>query len=150
MAFTDECNPIEDMVALLKEKWEEYEDCPRPEIMAANETDDPRQMMNFGPHDAVVVKMEGVEQLRQRGNFEYYDRICPLIIEAWTSESRQRLWNLIKMIRAICNDNKHDFPDYHLIRYSGYTEMMEENLKIWKGSFKLTLESHCICVDTLT
>ncbi len=150
MSFTSEAEPLESMKDLLKDSWKAYYEVKMPQIVIANDPNEPKLRAELNNGDLIILKMEGAEQLKQRANFMYYDRIFPMSIEIYTKVSRQRMRDLGKIIRMICNDNKHDFPRYQLIRYLGYDESVEANLNIWRYRFRLQLESNALCTESLT
>ena len=147
--FVNESDPVAEMRKLLVTHWKGFRETNMPQILVANDPEDPRVRadLNFG--DVIVIRQDGLEQLRQRYNFTYYDRIFPMQIEIYTKQSRQRMRNLGKMVRAIINDNIHSFPSYQLIRYRGQDEAIEDNLNIWRARFRFQLESNAVCVETL-
>jgi hypothetical protein len=146
--WTEELDPLEVLKDLLNDNWVDHEETPKPrEILVQNEVDNTTARFDLTLGDVIVIKMEGMEQIKQRGNFQYFDRAFPIMIEFYTKESRSRLRNLGKMIRAICSANKHDFDGYQLIRLREYTEMVEENLNIWKGIQKVQVESAAVCQE---
>jgi hypothetical protein len=147
--FVDEPDAIAQMKTMLEDHWKGFQEVPIPQIIVANDADDPRLRADNWAGDIVVIKMDGMEQLKQRYNFSYYDRVFPIVIEVYTKESRQRLRNLGKAIRSIINDNIHSFPSYQLIRYKGMDEAVEDSLNVWRGRFRFQLESNAVCVESL-
>jgi hypothetical protein len=147
--FVNEPDALEEIKILLTEHWKNYKEVKIPQIIVANDADDPRIRACLSDGDVIVIKQDGMEQLKQRYNFSYYDRLFPVVIEFYTKESRQRMRNLGKMIRAIINDNIHKEQSYQLIRYKGVEEAVEETLNIWRGKFRFQLESNAVCVESL-
>ena len=149
VAFSSESDPLDEMKTLLEDNWVAFRDITTPQIIIPNETDNTVSRMDLNLGDTVVIKMDGTETLKQRANFKYYDRLFPIIIEIYTKHSRQRMRDLGKMLRMIINDNIHSFPSYQLMRYRGYSEAIEENLNIWRSTFRIQLESNAVCVESL-
>lgn len=148
MIWTSEKDALEIMKALIDTKWVSYADTPKPfEIIVQNTAEDPRLRIDLNFGDAIIIKMDTSEQIRQRANFQYFDRVFNMSIEFYTKLSRDRLRNLGKMIRAICTDNMHSFDGYQLIRLKDYAEMVEDTLNIWKGVQKLQVESARVCAE---
>jgi hypothetical protein len=147
--FVEESDPLDEMKTMLEDHWKGFQEVNMPQIIVANDAEDPRLRADMLSGDTVVIKMDGMEKLTQRYNFSYYDRIFPIVIEVHTKESRQRLRNIMKVIRSIVNDNIHSFPSYQLMRYKGYDEAVEDTLNIWRGRFRFQLESNAVCVESL-
>jgi hypothetical protein len=150
LPFTNEPDPLNELKILLSEKWPNFQEVKIPQILVANDADDPRIRACLSDGDVIVIKQDGLEKLTQRYNFTYYDRLFPVVIEMWTKESRQRMRNLGRMVRAIINDNIHKQQSYQLIRYKGIEEAVDDTLNIWRGKFRFQLESNAICIERTT
>lgn len=148
MTWSDETEPMETLRDLLNDNWVSYLEVPKPDILIANDPDAAisRVDMNFG--DYVIISMSGNEDIRMRGNFSYYDRVFPISLNILTKESRQRMRNIFKVIRAICFMKKHDFTGYQLIRLSRISEMIGTDINIWRAQILLQVESHAVRVET--
>jgi hypothetical protein len=148
MGWQIEEDPLETMKKLLNDNWRSYAEVPKPtEIIVQNETDNPISRLDLNLGDSVIIKMDGSELIRQRANFTYFERVFPIVIEFYTKQSRSQLRNIGKMIRAICTDRMHSFDGYQLIRLKDYTEAVEENLNIWRGTQRLQVESAAVCAE---
>ena len=148
--YTAESDPLDEMKTLIEDNWVGFKEIGLPQIIVANDPSDPVLRLELNLGDAIVIKMAGTETLKQVANFNYYNRFFPIVIEIYTKVSRQRMRDLGKMIRMICNDKKHDFPSYQLIRYSGQDESIEENLNIWRYRFRFQLEANAVTAESLT
>jgi len=148
MSWQIEKDPLEIMRKLLDDNWVSYEDAPKPyDIIVQNDPNDPKLRVDLNLGDIVIIKMDGAEMIRQRSNFQYFDRAFPISIEFRTKVSRKRLRNMGRMIRAICSEHMHSFEGYQLIRLKEYMEMVEETLNIWKGVQRLQVEAAAICAE---
>ena len=141
---------LDDMKTVLDTYWSEFHETPKPQFIVVNDPDGPEARVDYNIGDAIIITTEGSEQIRYRGNIQYYDRIVPVTLDIRTKENRQRLHDIWKMIRIVMFDQKHDFPNYQLIRIIGYQEMVNEEMNIWRGVARIQLENHCIPVDALT
>ncbi len=148
MAYTSESIPEDSLSTLLDDNWVEYEQIPKPQIIVANLPEEPYARFDMNLGDAIIIRSEVPEQIRYRGNITYIDRIYTLNISIWTKESRQRLRDLYRTIRAICLIKKHDFPSWQLIRLQSYQELVSVELNIWRGEIRLQLENHGILAET--
>ena len=148
--YTAESDPLDEMKTLIEDNWVGFKEIGLPQIIVANDPSDPVLRLELNLGDAIVIKMAGTETLKQVANFNYYNRFFPIVVEIYTKVSRQRMRDLGKMVRMICNDKKHAFPSYQLIRYSGQDESVEENLNIWRYRFRFQLESNVVAAESLT
>ena len=149
MPWLDETEPLETMRSLLESNWVSYQEIPKPSIIIANDPEEPisRIDLNFG--DYMVITSPSAEQVRYRGNVSYIDRIFPIMITCYTKESRQRMRNMYKEVRAICLIHKHTFPHWHFIRLlSGTREYFNTDLNLWRGEIQLQVESHGVLAET--
>jgi len=141
---------LDEMKALLDDNWAEYQETPKPQFIVINDPESPEVRVNYNDGDAIIISTDSSEQIRYRGNIQYYDRIVPVSLDIRTKENRQRLHDMWKMVRIILFSKKHDFPSYQLIKMIGYQEMVNEELNIWRGVARVQLDNHCISVDALT
>ena len=94
--FISESDPIAEMKALLEEHWKDFDEVNMPQIIVANDPTDPRLRIDLQLGDAIIIKMDGVEQLKQRYNFTYYDIFNPNKQERTTlSEAKRRCNSLV-------------------------------------------------------
>jgi len=138
------------MKDLLDTYWIERRETPTPRFMVINDPDDSESRIDYNMCDIIIVTTDGSEQLKFRGNIQYYDRIVPVSLDIRTMENRQRLHDIYKMLRMILFNRKHDFPNYQLIKMLGYQEMVNQEKNIWRGVFRVQLENNAIPAETLT
>jgi len=148
--ITTESMPENDLKDILNQYWKDTEDFPKPEIIVVNDVDETIARTDLTNSDALLINMPSAENFRGRGNLVYYDRVIPsLQVIILTRDSRQRLKNLSKMVRAIVWDRHHFFPNYQLIKPVGYRELVNTDLNIWRAEITFSVESHAIKVETL-
>ncbi len=148
--YTKEVMPVDVMKDLLDDNWIQWGEVPKPLLIIVNDPEEPRIRENLTNGDVITIRMEGAESIKLRGNISYYDRTFPIALEIWTMEDRQRLRDIWKMIKAICFTKKHNFTGYQLIRPISYTELVNEEVNIWRGQVKLQVESAGVTVESLT
>ena len=147
--YQQEIEPLTSMKMLLENNWPNYGEIPSPVVLVANLSSEPFARFDLNEGDYIILRAEGPERIEYRGNFKYFDRIYIIIIDIWSKESRGRIKDIYRTIRAIVFDKMHDFNDYQLIRTQDYREYMTEQLNVWKASLNIRLESHGLPADTL-
>jgi hypothetical protein len=149
MAYSAEYEPITTMKELLEDNWIPYLECPTPIFVIANDEDDPYSRIDLNLGDHVVLRTDGSEVIKYRGNIQYYDKEYPITLDVFTKENRQRLKDIWKQVRAICFLKKWDFTGYQLVLINSYTEMVNEQLNIWRAEIKLRVTAAGVCADTV-
>ena len=148
-SLSSETEPVKTMHDLINDSWIVTEDFPRPELYISNDANDITNRLDNSTVDTILISPGSGEQYKYRGNIQYYDRIYQIKLIIQTADSRQRLRDLWKMVRAIIFDNKHLFSGYQLIVMQRYAELLNTDLNIWRAEINLQLESHGIPADTL-
>jgi hypothetical protein len=149
--ITIESQPENDFQDIINTYWKETEDFPKPEVMIVNDVNEAISRIDLNNSDYLLINMPSPENFKPRGNIHYYDRVITgLTAIILTKESRQRVKNLSKMVRAIVWDRKHNFPNYQLIKPIGYRELVNTDLNIWRAEITFQVEAHCILVETLS
>ena len=142
MTYSKENIPAEDLKEFIDKNWVSYQKLPKPTIIVVNSEEDMQIRFDMGNQgDHIVIRTEGAENIRYRGNISYIDRNYPLIAEIWTVNGRQRLRDIWKQIRNISIGHKWEFPNYQLVRIISHTEMVNEEANIWRGVINLLVES---------
>ena len=150
MSYTKASLPPEDLKTLIETYWISYQKLPKPTIIVANSEDDLQVKFDMGNQgDHIIIKTDGNENIKYRGNINYLDRSYPLGLEIWTVNGRQRLRDIWKQVGIMCLNHKWEFPNYQLIRILSYTEMVNEEANIWRAVIKLMVESAGVCVVAL-
>jgi hypothetical protein len=147
MPYSAELLPEDKLKELFEDNWVNYQEIHTPEFLVTNDPDNAIAKMDLTEGDKVVIYGEG-ESVKYRGNVTYIDRIYTLGVSIYTTESRQRLRDIYRSIRAILLIKKHSFPGWQFIRLINYQEMVLENLNIWRGELKLQIENHAVLAET--
>lgn len=150
MSYQAEKEPVATMKDILELNWIPYLECPTPIIVEANEVEEPYARIDLNMGDHIIIRTGGAEQIKYRGNANYWDHFCPLTLDVWTKDGRQRLRDIWRQIKAICAANKFNFTGFQFIRIISYTEMTNEQLNIWRAEIIIQVESAGVCVDVIT
>jgi hypothetical protein len=153
--MNNESIPEELVRTMLNDNWQNISECPLPKIIVVNSVDNDNEdtfsRIDLQHSDALVIKSEGGEQIKYRGNVQYYDKTYSLNLEYRTIDSRQRVRNAWRMMRRIIFSNIWQlFPDYQLIRLVNYQESVNTDLKLWRAVVKINLESAGVRIETLS
>lgn len=148
MSWTNASNDPEEIKKLLEDNWEEFQETPKPKIVIVNDPDGEKMYANLNISDYITIAYEGNIRVKYRGNISYFDRTIPMTIQTWTKHGRLRNNNLMKEVRSIFFDKKHDMDNHQLIRIIGYSELVNEAQKVWKGILSIQLESAGVQVES--
>lgn len=153
MTYLAETIPEEIFRDLIDEYWNRAagSEIVKPTIVIPNNADDPFNRIDLANGDALVIKSEGPEMVKYRGNVHYYDKTYPLSLEFRTTEDRQRIRNFWRITRKIIFSNIWVFNSagYQLVRIVNYQESVGADLKIWRCVVKISLESAGISIETI-
>jgi len=147
LAYTSADQYLDDMKTLLDDNWAEYQETPKPQFIVINDPELPEVRVNYNDGDVIIISTDSSEQIRYRGNIQYYDRIVPVSLDMRTKKDRQRLHDMWKMVRIVLFSKKHDFPNYQFVRMMGYQEYTDRELNLWRAVAKVNLENICIPID---
>lgn len=151
--YSAEPIPPEILKDILDDNWVEFEKIPKPYIIEANSTEEPYARVNIRSGDYVIIRQDPAGlTTRMRGTYRYYDRVFTLILELYTSDSRQRLYDMMAMIRKIIFTKQWDTDNnqYQLIRFGSFAEILYTELNIWHGQIRITFEDLGKCIDTIS
>ncbi len=150
MSFTSDSEPLSTLKTLLQTYWESFLETPVPQFVISNDLEGEFLRANYNISDYIILATEGTENIRYRGNYQYYDKSYPINILIGTKHNRQRLRDLWKMIRQILFDKKHNFTSWQLVRMLSYTEMTNQDQSIWRALVRIQLESAGVSADSLS
>jgi len=130
---------------MLSTEWDTYSgSIPEPTFVDVNvDTDAAIGRHNFQAVDLVLIQPDVTgEQATPRDTFRYWDFKYNLILTIITISGRQRLHDIKQEIRRILIYKMHDITNnsYQLVRYGGFTELVQEELRMWKGQIRVTFE----------
>ena len=142
MTYTKENIPTTTILELLEDNWDENQgEIPKPQLEEATSVE-PRINIALEGTDLVIIRLEdsGIQE-KWRSNYFYYDVIVNLRLELFTQTSRQRLYDMMQEIRRVMRSKKHNITGYQLGRYNSFSELTNEQLNIWGGILRISLES---------
>jgi len=82
------------------------------------------------------------------GNYKYGNRIYNVEVEIWTSNERQRLYDLMREIRRSVHNTKHSLTNFQRWQVINFIEPTVAQANIWTGTMTLVLENNSIFLET--
>lgn len=141
--------PVEDIQALFDAQWNTQNGTvPEPTFVVTNDgVEPPRINLNRG--DYITIKPgQPAEKETLIGTWVYGHRVWPIVLELATKNGRQRLWDLKDEIRRICHARIHSMTNFQRIQYQQFSELVEEELNVWKGRIEIELVSSAVLAET--
>lgn len=121
---------------------------PEPLYLDVNDGTTPIRI-DFSTVDYVVISIDTpAEQEQPIGTWVYGDRTTKVLLELYTSNSRQRLYNLKQEIRRIIHAAMHTLTDYQRIQYLSFNELTETAQRIWIGRILIDLVNNAVLLET--
>ena len=99
-----------------------------------------------GDHIIIKIDTPGQEET-PIGNWTYGNRLTRVLLELYTSSSRQRVYDLMAEVRRICHLRMHLETDYQRIQFRNWTEMVNENQNIWSGRIILEYVNNAVLLE---
>lgn len=141
--------PVDDVKALIEDNWDDQSGTvPDPIYVVMNNGLDPeRHNLNNGDY---INFRTGVptETEQPIGTWIYGHRVWPIVIEMYTKNSRDRLWEMKDEIRRICHAQMHSMTNFQRIQYKQFSEIVDEEFLVWQGRIELELVSNAVFLET--
>ena len=94
--------------------------------------------INLRTADYLVITLDRI-QYDPIGTWIYGHERTQIAIEVYTKDSRQRLYNLARETRRVCNDRIHSVTGYQRIQYQSFNEMIDTPQDLWIGRISIEL-----------
>ena len=138
--------PAIDVATMLQKNWNSN-NVPIPKIYAINIGEaPPRVRLNDGDYVAAGTGVPA-EVEEPIGTWIYANRTWRVTLDLATKNSKERLWAIKNEIRRICHMQMHSLPDYQRIQYRQFSEMMDQQYRIWQGKIDIELISSAVLLD---
>lgn len=137
--------PSEIIRDLLREKWQDSEQVPRPGIHVLNDTTHPGQG-NLSREDFLIIEMVSWDENQRGFTYEYKDMEIPVTLEIYTKVSRQRLYNLMAEARRIIYKYNRTLRPFQLIYWDGFAEDSDGLNNNWRGTCSIRITSEGVPV----
>jgi hypothetical protein len=108
--------------------------------------------LNLEKFDYVFIAADtSGETEKLRDSWEYKDTKFDVVLEIATAESRQRLYDIKKVIRGIVHYNIHNSADtgWQVWRYGGFQELNTDQWNMWRGMIKMSFEEAGVILDEI-
>lgn len=147
---TNDIVPVTEVVELLNDYWD-TDNVSKPNIIEINDIEDPRireDLENEGDFVSVRMDNPSIDET-PIGNHTYGTREYNLIIEVWTSEGRQRMWDMQREVRRICHARRHLMTNFQRILFRDMGEYDPETIQnIWGGQIRIILQNAGTLLET--
>ena len=149
--YTAQIMPPQKLKNLLEDFWSTLEGhVPIPNIVVINSDEELRQLI--GRKDLLAIRTDsGGEKETLRNAWAYKDVRWDVLIEIWTMENRQRLYDILLVIRGICHSKVHSSSEtgFQVLKYVGFVELTTDLKNVWVGNIRVSLESSGVALDTI-
>ena len=112
-----------------------------------NDRDPVRYDLNRG--DVIVVR-PGSPSFEEEpiGNWIYGNRAYNIIVQVYTRENRQRLYDIMAEIRRICHARIHSLAAFQRVQFQNFTEETNESVHLWQGTINIQLLNQMVVLET--
>lgn len=141
---------------MLNTYWDEKQgEVPMPYVIDLNvDKESAVNRHEFRTSDLILIRTDtGGERETLRGDYDKWrDVTFDVSLELYTAKSRQRLYDMKQVIRQIFHTYMFtsSVTGFQLLRYMGFIEKTQENLRVWSGEVRVRFESAAISTDTLS
>ena len=143
MPYIASLAPTTEISSLLSTNWDTQSgNVPAPTFIVPNDPTVPARydLRNPTTHDEVIIKPDlPAEEEQPIGTWIYGNHIWKIVLEIKTPTSRVRLWDIRREIRRICHSQMHSMTNFQRIQYKNFTELVEQEQRIWAGRINLEL-----------
>lgn len=140
--------PVKEFMDELNSQWVANNVIKPQLIEVTGETNDPLRF-NLNVNDVVFGRPgEPAQEEIPIGNWTYGNRVYNIEMTVYTSDDRQRLYNLVKEIRRICHARMHSLTNFQRIRFVRFSENTESQVNVWTGTIIIQLENNAILLET--
>ena len=73
------------------------------------------------------------------GTWVYANQTSRVLVEVYTRQGRQRLYNIMREVRRVCHSRMHALTDYQRIQFQSFVELVETGQQIWIGRIIIEL-----------
>ena len=141
-----EAVPTTDVLDLFDAQWDAG-NVTEPVFQEANE---PSQELNVdllnGDHVIGRADFPGLEE-NPIGNWKYSNRTYRVLLEVYSRNSRQRLYDLMAEIRRLCHEQRHLMTNFQRIQFVTFTEETQTYVNIWMGRVIIELVNSAVLTD---
>ena len=135
--------PSNSVLEFLQEEWNSRY-VQKPHIVSHNDGITAFRQ-NLNNYDLInVINGTPAQQLKPIGNWTYGNLIWRLQLDLYTTQGRDRLWQLQHEIMNISFRRLHDIPNFQRIAYEKFTEVHDQQANMWHGKIDLELVSNAV------
>ena len=143
----DEVMPSKVIKDMLDAQWNSN-NVAEPEYIDVNDGNAPMRV-DFKNKDYVIISSDSpTEEENPIGNWTYGSRTGRVLLELYTSNSRQRLYNLKQEIRRVTHNQMHALSQFQRIQYVNFVEMTDIAQRLWIGRISISFVSDAVLLET--
>ena len=96
-----------------------------------------------------IVGRAGAPEIQETpiANYKYGNRVYRVVLEVYTKDSRQRLYNLMREIRRICHARVHSLTNFQRITFNQFAEDNSEQVNVWVGTVDIELVNNAVLLE---
>jgi len=139
--------PQDDVKALLDAQWN-ASNVTEPNYIEVTGANDPLRF-NLNRADYIIGRAGSPEiQEFPIANYKYGNRVYSVVLELYTKDSRQRLYNLMREVRRVCHDRIHSLSNFQRITFNSFAEDNSDQANVWVGTIDLELQNNAVLLET--
>ena len=143
----DEPMPSKVIKDTLNSQWNSS-NVTEPNYIDINDGTAPMRV-DFKIQDYVIISSDNPTETEDTiGNWTYGTRVSRVLLEVYTSNSRQRLYNLKQEIRRIMHNRMHSLSDYQRVQYVDFNEITDAAQRLWIGRVSISLVNDAVLLET--
>lgn len=145
MAYSAEPIPVEAIKDVLNDYWDtQSSQIPLPNIVVSNQQKEPiRFDMRDG--DWFVIKPDvPAEEKSYIGNWFYANERHRILVEIWTKENRQRLYDLKQELIRVLEEKLHGVTSFQRVRFDSFNEPIGTSINVWHARIIVVLENNAV------
>ena len=150
--YTAQVIPSKILKDLLENNWDTLQgNVPIPEIIEVNVPEE-EYRKEVSEKGLIAIRADvGGERETLRNAWAYKDIKWEILLDLWVTKNRQRLYDLLYVVRGICHSNLHNssVTQFQVLRYLSFVELTTEFTNIWRGTIRVSLESAGIPLDKI-
>lgn len=138
--------PASEVLDELDSQWN-ASNVTEPNYIEVTGANDPVRF-NLNKADYVIGRAGSPEiQETPIANYKYGNRVYRVVLEVYTKDSRQKLYNIMREIRRICHARVHSLTNFQRITFNQFAEDNSEQANVWVGTVDIELVNNAVLLE---
>ena len=104
---------------------------------------------DFRSGDLIIIAVDNpAMDERPIGTWVYGHQTTRVLVELYTSNSRQRLYDLMREVRRVCHSQMHSLTSYQRVQFVSFNELVETTQRVWIGRIIIELLNSAVLLNT--